>query len=217
MGWRGSTSAHACPRAHASRALWNRAASDFVRESVSMQLRVVGAALAVLCAAGCATHSQESQTRDESPVVSQDGFLPTSTHRHQCRYGGHRLGTGAWADQAPAVVGVPSSDLASNGSVKSAWVCGGADTVLTYPHLTVTFEPGWSNDDQTSNWIALVKAWRTGSVETVHGYPAYVAGVSGVTPRGELLFVVDGTLVRIIGNGKLSAADLVTVGNSLKE
>lgn len=114
------------------------------------------------------------------------------------------------------MVGVPSSDLASNQNLVSVWVCGGSDTVLTYPRLTVTFETNWSKDDQTSTWHALVKAWGTGSVQTVDGYPAYVAGPSTATPRGELLFVVDGTLVRIIGNGELGASDLTTVGNSLR-
>jgi hypothetical protein len=146
----------------------------------------------------------------------QDGFLPPSTHDHPCREGGQRLGTQGWVRDAPTVVGVPSSPLASQQNLESVWVCGGASTVLTYPRLTVTFEPGWSRTDQSPNWQALVNDWGTGSVETVDGAPAFVADVSIATPRGELLFVVDGTLVRIIGDGDLTAADLTVVGNSLQ-
>jgi hypothetical protein len=87
---------------------------------------------------------------------------------------------------------VPSSDLASNGNLESVWVCGGSDTVLTYPDLTVTFEPGWRVPDGQSLWGAMVTDWRVGEVRQVGGQFAYVAGVTLVTPRGKLLFVVGG-------------------------
>jgi hypothetical protein len=188
---------------------------------VNMQLRVLVAALAVLGASGCAAQGQVPVAQGASGTAAKDassvdGFLPASTHDHPCRVGGQRLGTAVWAEEAPAVVGVPSTALASQQNLESVWVCGGSNTVLTYPHLTVTFEPGWSQQDQTSNWQAMVRDWGVGTVETVDGYPAYVAGASKITPRGELLFVVDGTLVRIIGNGELTADDLMTVGNSLR-
>ena len=146
-----------------------------------------------------------------------DGFLPDISKGQVCRFGdAKQLDVASWAKESPSPVGTPSSELASPANLESATLCGHSDTVLTYPHLTVTYEIGWSKDDQTAKWQAMVKDWGTGVEETVDGYPAYVAGVTEAAPRGELLFVVNGTLVRIIGDGTLSGDDLASVGNSIK-
>jgi hypothetical protein len=184
------------------------------------------AAVATLAVASSLVHDDhqahnEASGRTSTLVTStqqsaQDGGLPRIPEGQVCRYDGKQLDPANWMDESPSPVGTPSSELASSGNIESVWVCAGTDTVLVYPHLTVTFEPGWSKDDQTANWTAMVEDWGTGSVKTVDGYPAYVAGPSEMTPKGELLFAVDGNLVRIIGDGTLSAEDLTTVGNSIK-
>lgn len=145
-----------------------------------------------------------------------DWFLPSIPKGQVCRVDGKQLDVSNWINESPSPVGVPNSSLASPDNLQSVWLCGDSDTVLVYPKLTVTFETGWSKADETSKWQAMVKDWGTGSEETVNGYPAYVAGVSPTTPRGELLYVVNGTLVRIIGDGSLSGEDLVLVGNSIR-
>jgi len=115
-------------------------------------------------------------------------------------------------DGSPAWM--PSSTLASSRTLSQAWLCG-SDPVLTFGGIMIDYEPGWDLDDPAARWSAMAKQWGHGYVATILGRPGFVDPVSAKAPRGEVLLVVKGTLIRIAGDGALSTDQLVAVAESL--
>jgi hypothetical protein len=96
-----------------------------------------------------------------------------------------------------------------------AWMCFGTPT-FDYGGITFAYEPGWKLDDPTSTWREMAEQWGRGSVGTVLGRPAFVLPPSDDAPRGEILVVVDDTLIRVGGDGKTSIGDLESAVETIK-
>lgn len=108
---------------------------------------------------------------------------------------------------------LPSSD--SLGPLQSAWMCSGTPT-FDYSGITFAYEPGWKVDDAQGRWEAMAKQWGRGTVGTVLDRPAFILPVSELDPRGEVLVLIDGTLIRVLGNGKAPIEDLISAVNSIR-
>lgn len=71
-------------------------------------------------------------------------------------------------------------------------------------------------EDAAKRWAAMAEQWGRGSVETVLDRPAFVLPASELDPRGEVLVLVNGTLIRVLGDGKTSIEDLKAAANSIR-
>jgi len=109
---------------------------------------------------------------------------------------------------------MPSSALASKSTLTQVWLCG-TDPVLSFGGITVDYEPGWDLDDPAARWSTMAKQWGHGRETTILGRPGFVDPVSVRAPRGEVLVVVNNTLIRVAGDGSLSTDQLVEVAESL--
>jgi hypothetical protein len=128
----------------------------------------------------------------------------------------HKFSLGDLAARADAPIWLPHSDLASPATLTGAWTCAGGDTpVLTFGKLVVTYEPGWTGVDVNEKWGELVDELGEGYVQTIQGQHALVQPVTKASPRGQVLLVVDGVLIRVLGDGSLPVDQLVDVAQSI--
>lgn len=95
------------------------------------------------------------------------------------------------------------------------WMCTGTPT-FDYGGITFAYEPGWRVEDPAASWAAMAEQWGRVGVETVLDRPAFVMAPSEAAARGEVLVLVDGTLIRVIGTEKTSIETLVAAVNSIR-
>jgi hypothetical protein len=120
------------------------------------------------------------------------------------------------AARADAPIWLPDTQVASRATLTGAWTCAGGDTpILSFGQLIVSYEPGWSDVDVEEKWTELVKELGEGSVQTIQSRPALVQPVTQASPRGQVLLVVDGVLIRVLGDGSLPVEQLVDVARSI--
>jgi hypothetical protein len=79
----------------------------------------------------------------------------------------------------------------------------------------VTYEPGWTGVDVNEKWGELVDELGEGYVQTIQGQHALVQPDTKASPRGQVLLVVDGVLIRVLGDGSLPVDQLVDVAQSI--
>lgn len=123
-------------------------------------------------------------------------------------------------------VWMPTAKAASQDTLTSTLMCSGSPTLFFANGVSVTFESGWDLDDPKQRWTDMAHQWG-GSVQSILDQPGYVfdlddksddPGVSqvpGATPTSEVLVVVDGTLVRLLGP-EVAASELVGIADSIK-
>lgn len=102
---------------------------------------------------------------------------------------------------------------ARSSELTDAWTCG-ATPVLMYGDVQISYENGWKEIDPATEWKALASE-DGGSVETVHGKPAYVHPATETGPRVGVMFVVNDTLVRLLANKDVSVASVIKLAEDL--
>ena len=101
------------------------------------------------------------------------------------------------------------------GPLQGVWMCSGTPT-FDYGGITFAYEPGWKVSDARERWEAMAKQWGRGTVGTVLDRPAFILPASELDSRGEVLVLVDDTLIRVLGDGKTPIEDLISAVNSIK-
>lgn len=82
--------------------------------------------------------------------------------------------------------------------------------------VTIAFEPGWSLANPHKRWSDMAAQWGAGRVETVLGEPAFVLPRSEkMGPLGEVLVVIDHTLIRVHGDGTIPVSELVDMVDTI--
>lgn len=121
------------------------------------------------------------------------------------------------ADEVSQLEGKPVwlPDSESVPPLVGVWMCTGTPT-FDYSGVTFAYESGWRVEDPAKRWQAMAEQWGRGTVETVLERPAFVLPVTELDPRGEVLILVDGTLIRILGDGKTSIEDLKAAANTIR-
>lgn len=121
------------------------------------------------------------------------------------------------AEEASQLEGTPVwlPDSTAVPPLEGVWICSGTPT-FDYSGVTFAYEPGWKVENPAKRWATMAEQWGRGSVEMVLDRPAFVLPVSELDPRGEVLVLVDGTLIRVLGNGKTSIEDLKSAANSIR-
>lgn len=100
------------------------------------------------------------------------------------------------------------------GTMTEAWTCG-STPVLMYTGIQISYEEGWGDVDLGQKWADMVSDYG-GSVVDVNGHPAYVHPPTTDGPRSSVMFVVDGTLIRLLAEGDVPVDELVKLAGSIK-
>ncbi len=111
----------------------------------------------------------------------------------------------------------PHTDVASRALLEAAWSCAADVVVLEFRSgVDVYLEPGWGTvPNPGEKWTDMAAEPDGGDVLEVRGAPALVTEPGASHPRGGVLVIDGGTLVRVLGNGNIPAAGLVRVANSM--
>lgn len=86
--------------------------------------------------------------------------------------------------------------------------------MLMYGAIQISYENGWKEIDSASEWKALASE-DGGTVETVHGEPAYVHPATEAGPRVGVMFVVNDTLVRLLAGKDVSVDAVLKLAEQL--
>lgn len=126
---------------------------------------------------------------------------------------------------SPTSIWMPDAEAASRSELEATATCSGTPTLVFASGVSIAGEPGWHLDDPEQHWTDTATQWG-GDLRTILDRPAYVFDlddtsddpsvepVPGATPTSEVLLVLDGTLVRLLGPN-LPADELVEVAASL--
>lgn len=118
---------------------------------------------------------------------------------------------------APTPIWMPNSEEASEKNLIGAWICAkaGPATLTFASHAEINFEPGWQGVDPEKKWSSFIDSWGTGQIQTISGIASLVDPPSEEAPRGEVAVISGDTLIRILGDGSLSADQLVDIARSI--
>lgn len=173
-----------------------------------------GAVAAALLVGGLSATSVLSGSTHKDPTA---GGSSTATASRDDAYGLVEVGS-----PCPGAVHANTADglrtevpvwTAKNAELTDAWTCGGTP-VLMYGAIQISYERGWAEIDAAGEWKALASE-DGGSVETILGRPAYVHPATEAGPRVGVMFVVNGTLVRLLANKDVSVDEVVKLAQSL--
>jgi hypothetical protein len=99
-------------------------------------------------------------------------------------------------------------------TISDAWRCGSTAVLMTHG-VQVSYEAGYDGTDVVA-WFGNLAEDAHGSVQTVHGnHIALFEPANSTHANNELMFVVDGTLVRLVAPGDIPFDRLVGAANSL--
>lgn len=122
------------------------------------------------------------------------------------------------AAQADVPIWLPNDKAASVQTLTGAWTCmdGGMPLLAFSSGVQVWYEGGWGDvSDPQKQWEAMVSDTGLGQVETVLDRPALVQPAAKDSPKGEVLVIVDGVLIRVIADASVPTDQLVNVANSI--
>ena len=169
--------------------------------------------LAVLASRDDTRNSQTGDTRNKQTTLQAD---------NPCGSPGAVLTTLDAVERAvPYQVVVPTAPEASLDTVKAMYQCYSTETLFVFDSgLTLSLEKNTTSDSEAATELKDFAA--KDSVEaymaTVHGLPAAVIDPA-LDPygnaAGSVTFARNGVMITLVGNHKLSAADLLRVASSL--
>jgi len=176
----------------------------------------VGAAVAVVSITALNLTGAIGGTSQQSSTSTADAIPPDIKPGEPCA-GARRLAVDKLLNLSKTPVWMPNTSLANQGTLTGTWMCSGV--VLTFGGISVGFEPAGNIGDPEKLWTDLTQGGAGGRVETVLGRPAFVQpplmDKLGNKGRGEVLVDVDGTLVRVMGDGNTPVDEMVSIANSL--
>lgn len=176
---------------------------------------LVTLAVAVLNFVGLLGGGTANQSGTVSAGQPFDAVLPTVKPGQPCASAERVTGASELAKETHVPVWVPDAPAAPRGGQTGWWLCGEIPA-LTYRSVTVYYEPGWSDVDAQAKWDDwLAEVGEGASVETILGRPALVLSPTETTPRGEVLLIVDDTLIKVLGDGTVPGPDLADVVRSI--
>lgn len=147
---------------------------------------------------------------------SQPGTFPAVSDRNFPEVGcDKRAGTPASvARESNVPVWLP--DKAAN--VTDAWTCGpGGVPWVQFGNIEIMYEPGWDDVNVEEKWAALAND-PGDYVTSIREHPALVSPAGEPTPfgnYGQVMLVVDGTLIRVRAPSDVPIQRLVGLARSL--
>lgn len=115
------------------------------------------------------------------------------------------------SDTDRAHVLVPHTTVANQDNLVSVWTCGFDIPALHYPGVDIYFEDGYSVPPD--EWKRAVDEWGDSYVVSVGDVPTLVSHpVDGTL--GEVMYIRDGHLMRVLGDGSVPADQLLEVVTS---
>jgi hypothetical protein len=109
----------------------------------------------------------------------------------------------------------PETVLAGPKSLASAWTCPNGVELDYRSGVRITEADGSHIHNPGRGWRRIAAHSRGDGVVNINGIPAYVASPAPCA-LGVVSLVRGGYLINVLGNGKISAADLVAVATSLQ-
>lgn len=132
-------------------------------------------------------------------------------------YQAHKRSLTEVVGESDVPVWMPHASVASVQNFTGAWTCLGGNTpFLTFGAVTVSYESGWERVDVEAKWHQTVREEGGGRVLTILGRPGLVLPAPDASPKGMVLVVVDGVLIRVLGDGSVPAEQLVEVADSIE-